>query len=329
MRHAAFYPNLVKLSVVFAAVLMIVCPAFADSTIDLGRGPITIHVPASYDPGSPAPLAILLHGYGSNGEALERRFGFEAAAETAGIIYAAPDGTTDLDGYPFWNATDACCDWDSLGVDDSGYLRSLIEAIQADYNIDERRIYCAGGSNGGFMSYRMACDHADLIAGVVSVAGATFDNPADCTPAGPLHILQIHGTADATVLYAGGLLYLVPYPGAVESVEIWAQYNGCDATPVAPPDTLDLDANLPGAETTITRYPDGCSPGGSAELWTINGGSHVFPTTPDFGPAIAQFMLTHPKPATMAIPAVSEWGILTMAMLVLIAGALILRRLDG
>ncbi|MHC4696551.1 MAG: CE1 family esterase [Planctomycetota bacterium] len=313
-------------SVISAAVLVIAYPAFADSQIDLGRGDITIHVPASYDPGTPTPLAILLHGYGSSGWATEAFFGFATAAETAGIIYAAPDGTTDLSGTSFWNATDACCNFNNSTVDDSGYLRLLVEAIQAEYNIDDRRIYFAGLSNGGFMSYRMACDHADLIAGIVSVAGATFDNAADCTPTEPVHILQIHGTSDDVIFYAGGYLITVPYPGAVESVETWAQYNGCDLTPVAPPDTLDLDYEGDGAETTITRYPDGCSSGGSAELWTVNGGAHVITPTPDFGPSIAEFMLTHPQPPMPVIPAVSEWGLVVMVLLVLMAGTVVIRR---
>lgn len=325
-RHSMeFYQSLVKQSVISAAVLLIVYPAFADSQIDLGRGPITIHVPSSYDPGTPAPVAILLHGYGSNGLATEAFFGFATAADTAGIIYAAPDGTTDLTGSPFWNATDACCNFNNSTVDDSGYLRSLVEAIQADYNIDDRRIYFAGLSNGGFMSYRMACDHADLIAGIVSVAGATFNNAADCTPTEPVHILQIHGTADIVILYAGGFLLAIPYPGAVESVETWAQYSGCDLTPVVPSDTLDLDADLPGAETTMTRYPDGCSSGGSAELWTVNGGPHVISPTPDFGASVAEFMLTHPQPTTI-IPAVSTWGLIVMVCLLGVAATVMIRR---
>lgn len=320
-----FYPSLAKQAIISAALLAIAFPAFADSQIDLGRGPITIHVPVSYDPAAAAPLAILLHGYGSNGSDTEAFFGFATAAETAGIIYAAPDGTTDLTGSPFWNATDACCNFNNSPVDDSGYLRSLVEAIQAEYNIDERRIYFAGLSNGGFMSYRMACEHADLIAGIVSVAGATFDDAADCTPTEPVHILQIHGTADAVILYAGGVLLVTPYPGAVESVETWAQYNGCDVTPVVPSDTLDLDANLPGAETTITRYPNGCSSGGSAELWTVGGGPHVISPTPEFGASVVEFMLTHPQPAAV-IPAVSTWGLVVMVCLLGVVATVVIRR---
>ena len=319
-----FCRGLSKKPAISAVAVVIAFPSLAHSQIDLGRGPITIHVPASYDPGTPAPLAILLHGYGSNGSITKAFFGFATAAESAGIIYAAPDGTTDATGSPFWNATDACCNFTNSTVDDSGYLRALVEAIQAEYNIDARRIYFAGLSNGGFMSYRMACDHADLVAGIVSVAGATFANPADCTPSEPVHILQIHGTADDVIFYAGGVLLAIPYPGAVQSVETWAQYNGCELTQVVPPDTLDLDANLPDAETTMARYPNGCSLGGSAELWTVNGGPHVILPTPDFGAAIAEFMLTHPQPPAV-IPTVSTWGLIVMTCLLGVAATVVIR----
>ncbi len=242
------------------------------------------------------------------------------------MIFAAPNGTINTDGNRFWNATDACCDFYNTNVDDSGYLRSLVEAIKVEFNIDDRRIYLAGLSNGGFMSYRMACDHADLIAAIVSVAGATFYNAGDCTPTEPVHVLQIHGTNDGGILYSGSYLLTVRYPGAIQSVETWAGYNGCDLTPEIPPDTLDLDANIPGAETTIRRYPQGCRSGGSAELWTVNGGPHVLTGTPAFGESVAQFLLSHPKPRAVPVPAVSDWGLLGLVMLLMIAGTLIVRR---
>lgn len=309
-----------------AAAILFAGPTFADSLIDLGRGPITIHVPASYNANTPAPLAILLHGYGSSGPAIESFFGFAAAAETAGTIYAAPDGTTNPAGSRFWNATDACCSFNISTVDDSAYLRSLVETIQTNYTIDKRRIYFAGLSNGGFMSYRMACDHADLIAGIVSVAGATFDTVADCTPTEPVHVLQIHGTADTHILYTGGAIVLTTYPSAAQSVENWARYNGCSLTPVVPSDTLDLDANVAGAETTKVRYANGCSPGGSAALWTVDGGPHVLSPTTDFGTSVAKFMLSHPKPGPTSVPNISVRGLACMITLSCLAAAFLIRR---
>ncbi len=298
--------------------------SLADSTIDLGRGPVTIHVPASHDPGTPAPVAIVLHRFGGNGAEAETFFGFETAAETAGIIYAAPEGTDNANGVSFWNATDACCNFTNSTVDDSAYLRALLEAIRDDYNIDPQRTYVVGISNGGFMAYRMACDHADLVTGVVVVAGATFDNPMDCSPTAPVHVLHIHGTADGTISYSGGSLS-APYPGAVKSVETWAAYDECAVVPVAVPETLDLDADLAGEETTIVQYPDNCAPGGSAELWTVAGGPHLLNPTPVFGASITEFMLTHARPVTAPVPALSSWAMIALALMMLLAATYVIR----
>ena len=105
-----------------------------------------------------------------------------------------PDGATDHWGYQFWNATDACCDFGSTGVDDAGYLRGLLEAIGSQFAVDRKRIYLIGHSNGGFMCYRMACQSADIIAGIAAFAGATFLDPSRCQPSEPVNILHMHGT---------------------------------------------------------------------------------------------------------------------------------------
>ena len=112
------------------------------------------------------------------------------------MLYATPNGTQDLLALRFWNATDACCDFFGSGVDDSTYLANLVAAIDSAVGVDPRRRFFVGHSNGGFMSYRMACDHADEVAAVVSIAGATFDDTADCAPVRPVSTLQIHGTSD-------------------------------------------------------------------------------------------------------------------------------------
>ena len=206
-------------------------PIHADVILDLGRGPVTVHVPPTYDPSAPAPLVMLLHGYGGTGEGLSDYLELPTWSDRLGFLLVAPDGTVDQDGYPFWNATDACCDFFGSGVDDSGYLRAVIEAIIAELSVDTERVYLLGYSNGGFMVYRMACDHADIIASVASLAGATYFDPADCTPSAPVRTLHIHGTDDGNVGYEGGALLDVPYPGAVASIEQWATYNQCSTVP--------------------------------------------------------------------------------------------------
>ena len=191
----------------------------------------------------------------------------------------------------------ACCDFTNSGVDDVGYLSGLIDAIQQQRNIDPDRIYVIGHSNGGFMAYRLACERADLLAAIASLAGATFFDPLDCNPSEPVHTLQIHGTADATINYQGGVIpaNLVSYPGAVATVETWAGYNGCAimGEPIQP--DLDLDSGLAGAETMVTRYATNCMPGGSSALWTIEGGGHLPQVSQSFGPLLIDYLLAHPK----------------------------------
>ena len=129
-----------------------------------GARPVQLYVPTSYSDAKPAPLLILLHGYGAGGLIEDLYLNLRASAEKYGLLYAHPDGTTDKKGNKFWNATDACCDFDKTNVDDSKYLSGLVVEIEARYKVDPKRVYFIGHSNGAFMSYRMACEHADMVA---------------------------------------------------------------------------------------------------------------------------------------------------------------------
>ena len=211
-------PGAVAILVLLITIALGVDRLHADVTIDLGRGPVTVHVPPTYDPSQPAPLVMLLHGFTLSGQLQENYFQLLPWSDQLGFLYVFPDGTTDPDGNKFWNATDACCDFYDSGVDDSQYLRDLIDEIIQELNVDTERIFLLGHSNGGFMAYRMACDHADIIAGVATLAGATYVDSTHCTPSKPLRTLQIHGTVDDLVEYEGGLVFGDggPYPGAVE-----------------------------------------------------------------------------------------------------------------
>ena len=280
-------------------------PVHADVVVDLGRGPVTVHVPPNYDPSQPAPLVVALHGYGGFGQGLENYMQLLPWTDQLGLLYVYPDGTVNSTGSRFWNATDVCCDIDGSGVDDSGYLRSLIDAIAAELNIDTERVYLFGHSNGGFMVYRMACDHADIIAAVASLAGATFVDPADCSPSAPVRTLQIHGTLDSLALYEGGVElggYPAVYPGAVETTEIWAAYNQCSLVPDLSQPAIDVSSSISGCETTVARYADGCDAGGFSALWTIVGGGHGPSLSPEFVPRVLDFFLSGGRGGVVPLP---------------------------
>lgn len=265
-------------------------------SIDLGRGRLDVTVPASYTIDEPMPLVVLLHGYGSSGERQNAYMKFGELVDSHGFLLVYPDGSREdsEDRRRFWNGSRACCNFTGSTIDDSGYVRAIIDEMSSLFNVDPARIYLIGHSNGGFMSFRAAHEHAETIAAIASLAGAAAT--VDRGPlSSPVHVLQIHGTADETILYDGGEIGRSTYPSAVESVERWAAYNGCAATGVVAPERIDLVTEVDGDDTVITRYENGCQAGGSAELWTIEGGSHSPPFSDHFARHVVEWFMAHPK----------------------------------
>jgi polyhydroxybutyrate depolymerase len=259
-----------------------------------GDRPVAVHVPPSYAPGVAMPLVIMLHGYSASGAIEESYLMLTAQADARGFLYATPDGTKDSGGQRFWNATDACCNFQPPMIDDSTYLSTLVTQISARFTVDPKRVFFVGHSNGAFMSYRMACEHADQIAAIVSLAGAMDADPAKCKPSAPVSVLEIHGDVDTTIPYAGGSNFGHAFPGAETSVSDWVTLDGCSATADTTSPDLDLTANL-GAETKVTKY-DGCKSGGHAELWKMQGAAHIPTFNATFAPAVVDFLFAHPKP---------------------------------
>lgn len=260
----------------------------------IAERPYRLVVPDENDPSRPAPLLILLHGYGATGQLQSLYFGITRELNTRGILYAIPDGTIDAVGRRFWNATEACCNFARTPLDDVGYLDAIIDDVSARYAVDPRRIFIMGHSNGGFMAHRMACERSTRIAAIVSLAGATFNLASQCTPTEAVSVLQVHGTADETIAYTGGTNAGYAYPSAATSVGRWATYNRCAESRTAG-GNLDLDSLLEGDETRIERH-DGCM-GGAAELWSIQGGRHLPTLTPRWAVASIDWLMAHPKPA--------------------------------
>jgi polyhydroxybutyrate depolymerase len=145
------------------------------------------------------------------------------------------------------------------------------------------------------MAYRMACDHADQIAAIVSLAGATFLDADRCKPSQQVSVLEVHGTADEYISYDGGTFVDEAFPSAETTVTTWASYDGCDPDLTPTGDRLDVEPSIPGDETVVSRV-EGCPPGIAVELWTMMGAGHIFSFTPDFVPSLIDFLLAHPRP---------------------------------
>jgi polyhydroxybutyrate depolymerase len=256
--------------------------------------PYDFDVPPSYDPSTPMPLLVVLHGFSANGILQASYFGARSGAKKHNFLLAYPDGTTNSRNETFWNATDGCCDFEGSNVDDVGYIMAVVEDMKAHYNVDPKRIYLFGHSNGGFMAHRLACDHGDKFAAIVSLAGMTWQDQTKCAAPAKIAVLQIHGDADETVPYLGrndG----VTYPSAPLTVAAWATKNACPAgDPVADTD-IDLSDVIDGSETTRAAYA-GCPAGGDVSLWTIRGGPHLPSFGDDFFDIVWGWMSTHSRP---------------------------------
>ena len=254
--------------------------------------PAEVDIPTNYDPTLPHPLVMVLHGFGADGfveTAYLQLFDFVDEKQFV-LIY--PDGTLNDQDQRFWNGTPACCDFND-SVDDVGYLSGLIEEAEQTYNIDPKRVYLIGHSNGGFMSFRMACEASELITAIVSLAGSTFDDPADCAPAtAPVSVLAIHGTADATIPYDGRPNL---YPGAVETTERAATAGGCDVGSPTAEGSVDLVPGIDGAETDKVAYSTGCDEGIDAALWTINDGGHIPVFSTEFADMTTDWLFGHSR----------------------------------
>lgn len=260
----------------------------------VGARPYNRRIPAMYNPSQPTPLVIMLHGYGASGALEDLYLHLGQLAATRGFLYAYPDGTLDSTLERFWNATDACCDFEHRNIDDVAYVHAVIDDMSARYNVDARRVFLVGHSNGGFMSHRLACELSPRIAGIVSLAGAVWNDMTRCTPTSPVAVLDVHGDLDTTVSYAGGAFGLGPmYPGEFSTLAGWATRNHCTGSLADTGMSLDLEATIPGAETSTAAYT-GC-PEALVELWTIHGGSHIPTFTTEFAPRIYDWLMAHPR----------------------------------
>ena len=226
-----------------------------------------LYIPEIYDGDTAVPLILNFHGFGSNA-AQQMFYGdFRDIADTEGFLLVHPEGTTFI-GNQFWNVGFPGI---SSTIDDVGFTEALIDELATLYTIDLDRVYATGMSNGGFMSFLLACQLSEKIAAVASVTGSmTQDTFDDCNAQRPTPVLQIHGTEDDVVLYNGNTLS-IPIP---DVISYWVDHNNCDTTPT----TTTLPDIDPSDGSTIEHsvYENGDN-GVTTEHMKVIGGGHTWP----------------------------------------------------
>lgn len=257
------------------------------------RGRSVLVAPVEFVDGE-TPLVVSLHGFGGDSAGHSAYVPLHERVNSDGFALLLPNGQLDGQGNRFWNPTDECCDGGKTGGDDVAYLGELVAEARAI--ADFGPVYFFGYSNGGFMSYHMACKGLPGLRAVASLAGTSYVEDSSCEGAPPVSVLHIHGTADDAILYQGSEIgpdrsgdgERAFFAGAEEMMARWGRRAGCD-WPQDPRaySTFDLDRYVPGPETQAFRPQSVCAEGISIELWKGVGSSH----SPGYGAAFVDALL--------------------------------------
>lgn len=245
-----------------------------------------VHVPASYNPARPTPVLFALHGGGGNMDiqANDAYYGLVTKSEREGFVAVFPNGYSRFEGGRFatWNAGNCCGSARDKSVDDVGFIRNVFERLMLQINVDRNRVYATGMSNGGMMSYRLACELPDVFKAIAAVAGT--DGTRGCGAGQPVPVLHIHAMDDTHVLFTGGAgpdaLVNVAFTSVPDTVAKWVRHNSCQPTP-------QRVLEKPGA---YCEAYSGCRANAQVQLCVTETGGHSWPggTKPRGGSAASQ-----------------------------------------
>ena len=229
-----------------------------------------IYIPVSYDGATSVPLLFVFHGYGGNARDLMRWGDMRSVADTAGFILIVPQGYKDHRGSPHWNVGS----W-TIGstVDDIGFIEKIINRTSDEFNLDLKRVYSYGHSNGGYFSFELACQLGNKIAAIGSIGGTMSTESYDsCEPSHNTSVITVHGTSDPIVYYTGGRPY--NSKSQVETLRYWVDFNNINISPeiIEVPDSDKND----GSQVELYKY-DGGTNGTSVHHFKVINGGHSWP----------------------------------------------------
>ena len=220
-----------------------------------------VHVPTGYTGGTAAPVILDFHPLGGSGSQQEGSSGWKAKCDSVGCIAVYPDSSKSKASDNSWNAGYCCDNAEKNKVDDVGFARDIIKWLEANACVDAKRIYASGGSNGGGMTYRMACEAADVIAAVAPVdfrcvtgkdplaaaVTAASNTACTCTLPRPITVIAWDEGADTSIVpYAGGQTPQlatdcppsgscvgIGFSSAVVNRDTWAKFDMCTGSAMA------------------------------------------------------------------------------------------------
>ena len=227
-----------------------------------------VHVPPKYDAKKPTPVLVNIHGALASAQIQAIFSGMNRKADTAGFVVVYPNGMgTTFNAWAKPAST-------GRPADDVKFVAKILDDVATVINVDSKRVYATGMSNGGMMCYRLAAELSDRIAAIAPVAGTLcIDKPS---PKRPVPVIHFHGTADTLVPFNGPdqrTPKFITMKSVEDTVLTWVKLDGCPEKP----ETTKLDDTAKDG-TTVTRkvYGPG-KDGAEVVLYVIEGGGHTWP----------------------------------------------------
>lgn len=234
-----------------------------------------LHVPL--DLPAHAPLVSVMHGYSGSAESTMGYSGVNDLADEHGFAVFYPQGTDDSSGNAFFNVGYQFHQDNGMTVDDLGFIRALTAHLQQAHTLSTEHVFATGMSNGGDMSYLLACQASDIFKAIASVAGTMMQHiHASCAPAKPMPVFEIHGTRDDVTYYDGDMANADGWGAYLDIpavIEFWVDLNNLDqysATDL--PDTDPSD----GSRVVFERYQSETSVN-EVWLYRVEEGGHNWP----------------------------------------------------
>ncbi len=265
----------IKVSILIVLLVVISCssPSGKKSIIvDNTERTYTLHLPKSFDSQQRYPLVIVLHGRGGDSQRMEDVSGMSQKADKEGFIVVYPEGLEILRGRRSWNANFCCGEAYVKKINDVQFISTLIDTIAEEYNIDEKRVYVTGISNGGRMTYELAASLPLKIAAAAPIAANVGRNDSRgatetiTIPSAPVPLLIFHGKEDPVTPYEGGPSEEDPTIlefSVDDSLQFWKEVNGCSGSEIITFGNIQVEG-FKNCDAEIILY-------------TINNGGHTWP----------------------------------------------------
>lgn len=235
-------------------------------TVDGLSRKYVLNLPPGYYDAAGFSLVIAMHGGGGSASQFESTSKLTEKANAAGFIIVYPEGTGVINT---WNAGTCCGSAVNNNINDVKFISMLIDKLVASFKINAKKVYATGHSNGGMMSYRLACELSTKIA-AIAPNGSTMVVTQPCNPVRSVPVLHMHSKLDQHVVYTGGYgngvsgVYCPPLDSVLN---VWSLKNNC---------AMQAQVIVSNSNYTLKRWLN-CTNSVTIDYYLTNDGGHGWP----------------------------------------------------